>query len=214
MMATLAAVAAAGRSGDACGGDGGAGAAGAFARRVHGAGRARGAASKAGVLQLSAVVLDADGTAATGCASDSARCRTRRSSWASASRMRLLAQGAAELIAASRKADGAIVVALEGAVKPEIRELFDEQLEVVLPELPQQVRDFMEDVPLVVEDYPSREVMRRMRSAASVAFVRAVHGHSAHQAEREPLGRAVGRDSYLPAGDILSQSRARGRRHR
>ncbi len=45
----------------------------------------------------------------------------------------------------------------------ELRELFDEQLEVVLAELPQQVTDFMEDVPLVVEDYPSREVMRRMR---------------------------------------------------
>jgi predicted Zn-dependent protease with MMP-like domain len=48
-------------------------------------------------------------------------------------------------------------------MKAELRELFDSQLELVLPELPQQVRDFMEDVPLVVEDYPSREVMRRMR---------------------------------------------------
>jgi predicted Zn-dependent protease with MMP-like domain len=48
-------------------------------------------------------------------------------------------------------------------MKPELRELFDAQVEVVLPELPQQVRDFMEDVPLVVEDYPSNEVMRRMR---------------------------------------------------
>jgi len=46
---------------------------------------------------------------------------------------------------------------------PEVRQLFDEQLEVVLRELPQQVKDFMEEVPLVVEDYPSREVMRRMR---------------------------------------------------
>jgi predicted Zn-dependent protease with MMP-like domain len=33
----------------------------------------------------------------------------------------------------------------------------------VLPELPRQVREFMDNVPLVVEDYPSREVMRRMR---------------------------------------------------
>jgi predicted Zn-dependent protease with MMP-like domain len=45
----------------------------------------------------------------------------------------------------------------------ELRALFDQQVEQVLPELPQQVRDFMEEVPLVVEDYPSREVMRRMR---------------------------------------------------
>jgi predicted Zn-dependent protease with MMP-like domain len=41
--------------------------------------------------------------------------------------------------------------------------LFDAQLELVLPELPEQVRSFMDKVPLVVEDYPSREVMRRMR---------------------------------------------------
>ncbi len=46
---------------------------------------------------------------------------------------------------------------------PELRQLFDGQVEVVLAELPQQVRDFMQEVPLVVEDYPSREVMRRMR---------------------------------------------------
>jgi predicted Zn-dependent protease with MMP-like domain len=48
-------------------------------------------------------------------------------------------------------------------MKPELRQYFDDQLERVLPELPQQVRDFMDEVPLVVEDYPSREVMRRMR---------------------------------------------------
>ncbi len=45
----------------------------------------------------------------------------------------------------------------------ELRQLFDEQVELVLEELPQQVRDFMKDVPMVVEDYPSREVMQRMR---------------------------------------------------
>jgi predicted Zn-dependent protease with MMP-like domain len=45
----------------------------------------------------------------------------------------------------------------------ELRRLFDEQVEVVLAELPQQVHDFMNDVPMVVEDYPSREVMQRMR---------------------------------------------------
>jgi predicted Zn-dependent protease with MMP-like domain len=46
---------------------------------------------------------------------------------------------------------------------PELRTLFDEQLEELLPELPQQVRDFMERVPLVVEDYPSPAIMRKMR---------------------------------------------------
>jgi predicted Zn-dependent protease with MMP-like domain len=48
-------------------------------------------------------------------------------------------------------------------VNTELRELFDGQVEIVLAELPQQVRDFMKDVPLVVEDYPSREVMQRMK---------------------------------------------------
>jgi len=48
-------------------------------------------------------------------------------------------------------------------MNPELRQLFDEQLEQVLPELPQQVQNFMNDVPLVVEDYPSPEIMRQMR---------------------------------------------------
>jgi predicted Zn-dependent protease with MMP-like domain len=48
-------------------------------------------------------------------------------------------------------------------LRPELRQFFDEQVELVLAELPQQVKDFMEEVPLFVEDYPSEEVMRRMR---------------------------------------------------
>ena len=48
-------------------------------------------------------------------------------------------------------------------MNPELRQLFDEQLEQILPELPQQVQNFMNDVPLVVEDYPSPEIMRQMR---------------------------------------------------
>jgi predicted Zn-dependent protease with MMP-like domain len=45
----------------------------------------------------------------------------------------------------------------------ELRDLFDAQLEIVLTELPQQVKDFMEEMPLVVDDVPSRDVLRRMR---------------------------------------------------
>jgi predicted Zn-dependent protease with MMP-like domain len=48
-------------------------------------------------------------------------------------------------------------------MKPVLREKFDAQLELVLADLPQQVKEFMNDVPLVVEDYPSREVMRRTK---------------------------------------------------
>lgn len=48
-------------------------------------------------------------------------------------------------------------------MKPEVRQLFDEHVEAVLAELPQQVREFMNEIPLVVEDHPSREVLRKMR---------------------------------------------------
>src|SRR3954449_3100355 len=48
-------------------------------------------------------------------------------------------------------------------IGPDLRQFFDEHVEFVVAELPQQVTDFMEKVPLVVEDYPSPQVMRRMR---------------------------------------------------
>jgi predicted Zn-dependent protease with MMP-like domain len=48
-------------------------------------------------------------------------------------------------------------------VNEELRDYFDEQLQIVLPELPEQVQRFMDHVPLVVEDYPSQAVMRKMR---------------------------------------------------
>lgn len=48
-------------------------------------------------------------------------------------------------------------------LKDELRQYFDEQVELVVAELPQQVKDFMDRVPLIVEDFPSQEVMHRMR---------------------------------------------------
>jgi predicted Zn-dependent protease with MMP-like domain len=48
-------------------------------------------------------------------------------------------------------------------ISPEIRQYFDEHVEFVVAELPQQVTDFMERVPLFVEDFPSPQVMRKMR---------------------------------------------------
>jgi predicted Zn-dependent protease with MMP-like domain len=55
-------------------------------------------------------------------------------------------------------------------IDPQIRQFFDEHVEFVVAELPQQVKDFMEEVPLVVEDYPSPQVMRekRIRHPASL----------------------------------------------
>lgn len=41
----------------------------------------------------------------------------------------------------------------------ELRSFFDAQLEAVLPRLPGRVRQILEEVPLYVEDFPSREVM-------------------------------------------------------
>ena len=48
-------------------------------------------------------------------------------------------------------------------ISPEIRQFFDEHVEFVVAELPQEVKDFMDRVPLFVEDYPSSQVMREMR---------------------------------------------------
>ena len=48
-------------------------------------------------------------------------------------------------------------------MRQESREYFDEQLEIVLGELPTRVHELLDVVPLVVEDHPSREVMRRLR---------------------------------------------------
>lgn len=48
------------------------------------------------------------------------------------------------------------------AMKPELRKYFDRHLEHVLARLPPQARKLLDDVPLYVEDYPSRETMREM----------------------------------------------------
>jgi predicted Zn-dependent protease with MMP-like domain len=43
-----------------------------------------------------------------------------------------------------------------------LRSYFDEHLEQVLAELPAEAKKLLDDVPLVVEDYPSREVLERV----------------------------------------------------
>ncbi len=45
---------------------------------------------------------------------------------------------------------------------PAERRFFDDQLETVLQALPQRVHDLIEEVPLLVEDYPSARVMREL----------------------------------------------------
>jgi predicted Zn-dependent protease with MMP-like domain len=42
------------------------------------------------------------------------------------------------------------------------RDFFDEQLEQVLDELPDEVHALLDEVPLYVEDYPSRDVLKKM----------------------------------------------------
>lgn len=44
-----------------------------------------------------------------------------------------------------------------------LREIFDKELEGVLAELPPRIHDLIGEIPMVVEDYPSREVMRQTR---------------------------------------------------
>ena len=45
----------------------------------------------------------------------------------------------------------------------ELRDIFDAELETVLAELPPRIHELMDEIPMVVEDHPSREVMRQMR---------------------------------------------------
>lgn len=45
---------------------------------------------------------------------------------------------------------------------PAERDYFDAQLEAVLRDLPRRVNDLLEDVPLLVEDYPSDRIMRQL----------------------------------------------------
>jgi len=42
------------------------------------------------------------------------------------------------------------------------RQFFDEQLDQVLPQLPPLVHQLLDKVPLVVEDYPSQQVMQKI----------------------------------------------------
>jgi predicted Zn-dependent protease with MMP-like domain len=43
-----------------------------------------------------------------------------------------------------------------------LRTFFDDELERVLAELPAEATKLLDDVPLVVDDYPSREIMQRV----------------------------------------------------
>jgi len=51
---------------------------------------------------------------------------------------------------------------LERSMTPNNRNYFDSQLENVLRDLPQRVHKLLDDVPLLVEDYPSDRIMRRL----------------------------------------------------
>ncbi|MFV1966232.1 MAG: metallopeptidase family protein [Pirellulaceae bacterium] len=47
-------------------------------------------------------------------------------------------------------------------MKRQLRDLFDQHLESVLGQLPERVDQLLDEVPLVVEDHPSREIMQKM----------------------------------------------------
>jgi predicted Zn-dependent protease with MMP-like domain len=44
----------------------------------------------------------------------------------------------------------------------ETRDYFDQQLDLVLSQMPEAVHQLLDDVPMYVDDYPSREAMRRL----------------------------------------------------
>ncbi len=46
---------------------------------------------------------------------------------------------------------------------PELRSYFDEQMDQVMADMPERVHQLLDEVPLIVEDYPSDEVLRKMR---------------------------------------------------
>jgi predicted Zn-dependent protease with MMP-like domain len=48
-------------------------------------------------------------------------------------------------------------------MNPLHRQLFDQQLELVLAELPDRLHELMLEIPLVVEDFPSAQVLRKAR---------------------------------------------------
>ena len=48
-------------------------------------------------------------------------------------------------------------------MKAPLRRFFDAHLETALREMPPRVHALLETVPLVVEDHPSRQIMRKMR---------------------------------------------------
>ncbi len=55
-------------------------------------------------------------------------------------------------------------------IASEDRAWFDEQLEMVIAELPQLVKDLMEQVPLVVDDLPTAERCRELRLSSPDAL--------------------------------------------
>ena len=94
-------------------------------------------------------------------------------------------------------------------MKDELREEFDAELEHVLAELPPLVKQLMDDVPLVVEDYPSLEIMRRAgvrhRSELCVLYtgITLIHRIVEHSGVPSDV-------IHLFHLGILSQSRRRG----
>ena len=90
----------------------------------------------------------------------------------------------------------------------EIRNFFDAQLEQVLAELPAQVQELIDKVPMVVEDFPSPEVMRRMRVRQRGALLGLYTGIPITKRSVEQWG--VPSDViYLFREGILGEARAR-----
>jgi len=94
-------------------------------------------------------------------------------------------------------------------LKDEIRQFFDEHVELVVAELPQEVKDFMERVPLFVEDFPSAQVMRKMRIRHPANLLGLYTGVPLIQRSVEQT-RMMSDVIHIYRLGILSASRSRG----
>ena len=104
----------------------------------------------------------------------------------------------------------------------ELRNTFDTEFEAVLAELPARIHELIDEIPLVVEDYPSREVMRRTRTRHRSQLCglytgipltkRSVHDWGVpsdviHIYRLGILSQARNRDSSIDAAELRTQIR-------
>lgn len=93
-------------------------------------------------------------------------------------------------------------------VSEEDRERFDSILEALIPALPPRVREVMGEVPIVVEDAPDAETMRKMRIKRPWGLLGLYHGVSIDRRSITDAPR-LGDVVYLYRLGLMSVARRR-----